>query len=582
MENQIEQVKIRVDIVGLVSGYVSLKKAGRNYKGLCPFHSEKTASFMVSAERQIFKCFGCGEGGDAIAFYQKIEGVEFGEALKRLADKVGVVLKEYKENPLEKQKETIKAINTKAAEFYHYILLKHATGRKALEYLKDRGLNEKSIKEWQLGYAPDSWDNVAKFLAKKGFQSADVVKSGLGLPSQRQGLYDRFRKRIIFPIKNISGETVAFSGRIFGEGEPKYLNSPDTLIFNKSNNLYGLDLAKAEIKKVNSTVLVEGNLDVISSFQVGIKNVVCPLGTALTEKQLGLLRRFSDNLVLSFDQDTSGVAATKRAVEMAESLGLNLRLTNFPEKDPDELIKKNPAAWEKTVADATPVYDYLIDKAIKNNGTGNSESLRKVTTEVAPYLARIENEITRSHYERLLASRLSVSEESVRREIEKKKIPGSSQTIEVKIEQGQNVSDRLVLEKYLLALVLQTKNLSPEIRSSDFENRQLQSLYQLLETEPKLDLKRLQTEIPAELNETFDQLTLLELPAEILKDEAKIRQEIKTCAVRLKELNLRARLRKLTLAIKQAEIGREEERLESLENEFNQISKNLAALKNES
>ena len=582
MENQIEQVKIRVDIVGLVSGYVSLKKAGRNYKGLCPFHSEKTASFMVSAERQIFKCFGCGEGGDAIAFYQKIEGVEFGEALKRLADKVGVVLKEYKENPLEKQKETIKAINTKAAEFYHYILLKHATGRKALEYLKDRGLNEKSIKEWQLGYAPDSWDNVAKFLAKKGFQSADVVKSGLGLPSQRQGLYDRFRKRIIFPIKNISGETVAFSGRIFGEGEPKYLNSPDTLIFNKSNNLYGLDLAKAEIKKVNSTVLVEGNLDVISSFQVGIKNVVCPLGTALTEKQLGLLRRFSDNLVLSFDQDTSGVAATKRAVEMAENLGLNLRLTNFPEKDPDELIKKNPAAWEKTVADATPVYDYLIDKAIKNNGTGNSESLRKVTTEVAPYLARIENEITRSHYERLLASRLSVSEESVRREIEKKKIPGSSQTIEVKIEQGQNVSDRLVLEKYLLALVLQTKNLSPEIRSSDFENRQLQSLYQLLETEPKLDLKRLQTEIPAELNETFDQLTLLELPAEILKDEAKIRQEIKTCAVRLKELNLRARLRKLTLAIKQAEIGREEERLESLENEFNQISKNLAALKNES
>src|SRR3989344_538416 len=265
--DQKDEVKSKVDLVEVIASYIPLKKAGRNYKGLCPFHSEKTPSFMVSTERQIFKCFGCNEGGDALTFYQKIEGLEFTETLKALAAKAGVQIKEYKPNPREAQREVFTRVNTVAAEFYHYLLTKHPSGQKALEYIKGRGLTEKTIEDWQLGFAPDSWDSTFKFLVKKKIDLKDIIGSGVVLPSTGRGAYDRFRKRIMFPIRNISGTVVGFSGRIFGEGEPKYLNSPDNLLFNKSNNLFGLDKAKSEIKKEDLAVLVEGNLDVIASVQ---------------------------------------------------------------------------------------------------------------------------------------------------------------------------------------------------------------------------------------------------------------------------------------------------------------------------
>lgn len=582
MDSQIEQVKSRTDIVGLISGYVSLKKAGRNYKGLCPFHNEKTSSFMVSPERQIFKCFGCSEGGDVLTFYQKIEGIDFGEALNRLAEKAGIELKEHKVNPADRQKEVLKQINQKAAEFYHFVLTKHASGRKALDYLKGRGLTEKTIKDWQLGYAPDSWDNLAKFLTKKNFNQTEAIRSGLVLPSQRQGVYDRFRKRIVFPIRNISGEVVAFSGRIFGEGEPKYLNSPDSLIFNKSNNVFGLDLAKAEIKKADKAVLVEGNLDVISSYQVGVKNVVAPLGTALTEKQLSLIKRFSENLIISFDQDKSGVAAARRAIEMAENIGMNIHMTNFAEKDPDELIRKNPSLWKKAVEEASPIYDYIIDKAIKTYGTTTPEAIRRVTGEVVAVLVKIENDITLSHYERSLAKLLGVSEESVAKEIEKKKGRGKVVDLEERPEK-KDLANKDVLESYVLALLLQTKAVPKDLDSKDFSNRSFSNIFQLVQKSPtsNIDLKQLQKSIPEEIVDIFDKLTLQELPPEVLKDEDKSRQEIESCVSRLKQLNLRARLKELTLSIKQAEISKESEKLETLEKEFNQLSKNLTTLTKE-
>jgi len=579
MENQIEQVKERTDIVGLVSGYVSLKKAGRNYKGLCPFHNEKTPSFMVSPDRQIFKCFGCGEGGDVLSFFQKIEGIEFHESLIRLANKAGIQLKEQRPNPEAEQKEVLKEIYQKAADFYHFILLKHASGRKALEYLKVRGLTEKTIKDWQLGYAPDSWDSLVKFLAKKNLSTKDIVRSGLVLSSQRKGNYDRFRKRIIFPIRNISGEIIAFSGRIFGEGEPKYLNSPDSPIFNKSSNLFGLDMAKTEIKKENQTVLVEGNLDVLSSYQAGVKNVVAPLGTALTERQLLLLKRFSENIIVSFDQDRSGISASKRVITMAEELGMNIRLTNFSEKDPDELIRKDPLQWKKSLKEAVPIYDYLIDKAVKSYGTETPEAIRKITSEVTTVLAKIENEIALSHYERLLAKILGVSEEAVAREVTKRKKPFNSPAEEI-IEKP-TLGNRDKLERYLLALILQGKVLPRQLESKDFQNLQLAYLFQLIRDNFTKNLKVLEEKIPEELRNIFDSLTLLELPSEIVSEERKIEFEIDTCVKRLKELNLRARLKELTLSIKQAEISKEVEKLQALEKEFAQLSKNLTSLTKE-
>ncbi|HSX57979.1 MAG TPA: DNA primase [Candidatus Saccharimonadales bacterium] len=580
--SQIDEVKSKIDIVQLVGGYVALKKAGRNYKGLCPFHSEKTPSFMVSAERQIFKCFGCNEGGDAITFYQKIEGLEFGQALKALADKVGVRLADYQPNPAEKQRDTFLQINEKTAEFYHYLLAKHPSGKKALEYLKNRGLNEKTIDDWQLGFAPDSWDTTFKFLIKKKFEPKDITASGIALPSTGRGAYDRFRKRIMFPIRNIAGSTVAFSGRIFGEGEPKYLNSPDNLLFNKSNNLFGIDKAKIEIKRENQAVLVEGNLDVISSHQAGVTNVVAPLGTALTEKQVDLMRRFASELVVSFDQDSAGYAASLRVVELAEKAGLTLKLTEIAGKDPDELIKKDPKAWKEAIKNSVPIYDFLINNLLERYSNQSPESFRKITKEILPYLNKIDNELTLSHYERLLATKLSVSEESVKKELAKQGSPTPVKGEEKVETEKKIIAEKIRVETYLLELILQSQTLPKEVSSEDFEVRRLRNIFEILQkssTNFQFSLKSLK--VPEELQEIFDRLTLAELASESVKNSQSLQREIDTCVRRLKELNLRTELKKVSLAIKQAEIARNNSQIDSLSKNFQELSEQLALLEKE-
>ncbi len=573
-ESQVSEVKSRIDIVGLISGYVNLKKAGRNYKGLCPFHGEKTPSFMVNPDRQIFKCFGCSEGGDVFEFTKKIEGVEFGEALKMLADKAGVRLKEYQPTPAEKQKEVINQINLLAANFYHYLLTKHPSGKKALAYLKGRGVNDVSIEDWLLGWAPVGWDEAFKFLSvKKKFTTGDIIAAGISLPGQRGGAYDRFRSRIMFPIRNTSGVVVGFSGRVLGEGEPKYLNSPDNMVFNKSSQLFGLDLAKGAIKSAKEAVLVEGNLDVLSSHQAGIKNVVAPLGTALTEKQIELIHRFSETLVISFDQDTAGQGAARRAIEMAEKIGLSVKLTDIGEKDPDDLIKKDPNLWKNAIETATPIYDYLINTTIKRYGTSTSSAINKITREVIPYLARIDNDITRSHYERVLASKLGVSEDAVSSELQK---IGPRQVTTETAEIPRN-NEKLLLEKYLLTLILQGTKMPTGLESSDVEEPKIRAILDILQKQVgsgKFKINDLV--IPQELEETFNRATLLELPEEIVIDEDNISHEINSCVSRLKELNLRTRLKSLSLSIKQAEINKETEEVDNLTESFKVLSQQLS------
>jgi DNA primase len=571
VESQVNEVKSRTDIVGLVSNYVSLKKAGRNYKGLCPFHSEKTPSFMVSPERQIFKCFGCNEGGDSIAFYEKIEGTSFSESLKVLADRVGVVLKAYRPDPREAQKERILEINHLTSEFYNYLLTKHPSGKKALDYLKARGLTEKSIDTFKLGFSPNSWEITLNFLRKKKFELKDIIAAGIAVPSSGRGAYDRFRGRIMFPIRNISGRVVGFSGRILGNGEPKYLNSPDSLVFNKSSLLYGLDLAKNEIKKQNSAVLVEGNLDLISSHQIGVTNVVASLGTALTEKQLGLIQRFGENLIISFDQDSAGIAAAKRVVELAEKVGLNIRVIELEGKDPDEMIRKNPKAWKKVQNEAVSVHDFLINSALSRYNQNDPGTIRKITDEVSPFINRIDNDITRNHYERLLASKLGVSEDAVKNQLRK--------TISI-IERDKNEekrSEKLSLEKYLLALIIQIGFL-PE-GEIGFQDETLRKVYQNLKEvskEGKFNLKEVENNLPSENQEIFNELSLLELPNEIVDNHERFEEEIKTCLLRLKEVNLRTKLRQLNLAIKQAELRKETGKVEELSKDFEALSAELA------
>jgi len=586
MESQVDEVKSKVDIASLIGEYVQLKKTGRNYKALCPFHKEKTPSFMVNSDRQIFKCFGCNEGGDAFAFLKRMEGMEFGEALRFLANRTGVRLKEYKASPEEEKKETLLKINVAATEAYHYLLTKHPIGKKAREYLRKRKINEASINSFKLGYASGQKNFLFQYLVKKGYSPQDLNMAGLTTVSQ-EGVTDRFRNRIIFPIFDSQDRPIAFSGRNLGNEEPKYLNSPETPTFHKSQALYGLNLAKTEIKKEKNAVLVEGNLDVISSHQVGVVNTVAPLGTALTSEQVSMLQRFAENLLFAFDTDLAGDAAAKRGIDIAENAGLNIRVVQLEEsKDPDDLIRKNPALWKKAVKEAVPIYDYFIDSAIRKYGAAGAENKRKVANEVLMELASLEDEILKAHYLQALAFKLGVEETILRLALEKfQKNKGEKGSIQEILEKPLSEKGAFLIEKYLLALIIQSGEIPTIIDEKIFSDPNNQEIFKFIDQfkkkEGRIKVKALTKTLPDAILPTFDELLLLEIGEDTLEDSQKIEKEMISCAARLKELNLRARLKELSLAIKQAEAIKDNLRVRALSEQFRDLSKTLMSLESD-
>lgn len=334
MSDQVEEIKQKTDIVSLISEYLELKKAGRNYKAICPFHSEKTPSFVVSPELQMYKCFGCGEGGDVYTFLQKYEGMDFPEALRFLADKAQIKLISIRPEAAG-EKEKLFQINSLAARFYNYLLLSHPIGKRALYYLeKQRGLSKDSIKRFLLGFSPEVPGSLVKFLVdKKKFQVKDLEKAGLLLFDSGRAV-ERFRGRIMFPIFDHRGNVVGFSGRILpserSENLAKYINTPETPVFHKSNLLYGLSLTKEDIKGKKEAILVEGQMDVVSSWEKGITNIVAIGGSALTEEQVRLVSRFAERVVFALDTDFAGNSAARRGVVLAQEADLEVYLANFP------------------------------------------------------------------------------------------------------------------------------------------------------------------------------------------------------------------------------------------------------------
>ncbi|OGZ34602.1 MAG: DNA primase, partial [Candidatus Portnoybacteria bacterium RBG_13_41_18] len=333
----IDEIKSRIDILELVGSYITLAKAGRNWRARCPFHNERTPSFVVSPERQIWHCFGCGAGGDIFGFVKQIEGVEFGDALRILARRAGVVLK--RQDPaIQTQRKRLYEVCELAAKFYEK-QIESKIGQKAFQYLiKERGLKKETIKNWRLGWAPDDWNTLSDFLRQRGFLEQEIFDSGLIIkkdPSTGSGYnvrdnYDRFRSRIMFPIFDIQGQVVGFAGRIFGKEDlnvGKYINTPQTILYDKSRLLYGLNFGKLDIRQSNACVFVEGNLDVIMSQQAGIKNTVASSGTALTIAHLQIIRRYAENLIFSFDTDAAGDNATLRSIELALENDFNIKIT---------------------------------------------------------------------------------------------------------------------------------------------------------------------------------------------------------------------------------------------------------------
>jgi DNA primase len=426
--NDTQQIKDKIDVVDLLGEYMVLKPAGINYKGLCPFHREKSPSFMVNRERQRWHCFGCSKSGDIFTFLQELEGMEFIEVLKYLADRAGVTLENTRGSEIQgNQKNRLKEICETAARFYHEFLLRMPASEPARDYLQKRGLNDETIKKWRIGFIPDQWELLTQYLLKKGYGIEDIIAAGLTIKKEGatngKGFYDRFRGRIMFPIFDMYGAVVGFTGRVLVETEKsggKYVNTPETPIYNKSSIVFALNFAKNIIKQKDLIVMVEGQMDVIACHQAGMENVVATSGTAMTEKQVQLLKRYSENMALAFDADAAGQNAAKRGIDIALSEGMNVRVIRIPEgagKDPDEVLKKDPAVWFKAVEDSRDIMVWYIERAFSLHDPKTPQGKQKIAEEVLTEIARIPGAVIQDHWLNDLASKLHLETSVLRDEL---------------------------------------------------------------------------------------------------------------------------------------------------------------------
>ena len=429
-----EEVRAAADIVKIVGDYVRLRKAGANFVGLCPFHQEKTPSFAVHPTRQIFHCFGCGVGGDVFKFVMLMENVTFPEALERLAQKAGVKLPERHggaaddANALERT--ALYRIHEVAAQFFAAQLSGTAEGRAAKAYLADRGLDDQTLADFHLGYAPSQGSILARTLAESGFGGEVIDKSGLVVPGRDgSARLDRFRRRVIFPVTNESGKVAAFAGRALGDEQPKYLNSPETPIYTKSRILYHLHEAGPSIRKLDGAILVEGYMDCIALASVGVQNVVASCGTSLTESQVRLLGHYTRRVTVNYDPDTAGIAATERSLGLLLEEGFEVRVLTLPGGlDPDSFIRKHGVEAYRERLDQAPAYlDYLADRAAAKHGLATPEGKVRAVNDVLPYLVKVSNPLLRQEMASRLAERLHVNERLLREELKKAAQSGRSE-----------------------------------------------------------------------------------------------------------------------------------------------------------
>lgn len=424
MSSSTEQIKDRLSIVDVLSTYIKLDKAGKNFKGRCPFHNEKTPSFFVSPERDSYYCFGCGAKGDIFTFVEHFEGVDFVGALKLLAERAGVQLDTRTFDETNPNKRLLEACE-EACLYFEAELTKSAEGKK---YLLDRKIEERTITAFRIGFAPHGWRNLHDYLLQKGFSLDEMQRAGLvkkkdteGAQSEH-GYYDVFRSRVMFPIFDASGRVVAFSGRILvpDENAPKYINSPETPLFKKSETLYGLDRAKGFMRKYDFAVLVEGPIDLIMSHQAGFTNTVAVMGTAFTPQHVGKLMRFTNNLLIALDADDAGIASMKKTARMSLRAGMDVKIATLPEgSDPADTISKDLDSWKKAIREATHVIDFLIAREGVLSGADDRKFKQRVRSEVLPYASLIGNRIDQAHFIGKIARVLSVDESIVLEELAK-------------------------------------------------------------------------------------------------------------------------------------------------------------------
>lgn len=514
----LQQIREAIDIVDLIGEYVVLKQRGRNFIGLCPFHTEKTPSFTVNPEKQIFYCFGCGAGGDVFAFIMKHERLEFPEAVQMLADRSGLRwAAEQKHRPEQsEQAKKIFQLNLLAARFF-YQALATEQGKLAAAYLRERGLTPAIRKSFAVGFAYDSWDSLLKKLQAEGFKPEEIVKAGLAVAKENGSYYDRFRNRVMFPIQDNKGRFIAFGGRTIDGGEPKYLNSPETPVFQKKMHLYALKQALAEIRRTGTVLIMEGYMDVIAAHQYGFTNAVASLGTSFTREQARLLTRYAREAIIAYDSDNAGIKAAQRCIEVFDGLEMVVRVLEIPEgKDPDDFLRKwGREAFQKLLLEAGTAIEYKLKLGMKQYDTGTVQGKVDLVRQLLPDIAKLKGSVERQEYIKLIARKLNLHEEALYHELQQEyKIQNYTPAGDKNTRIRNNIQGSSYLsapkavkaELDLLKLVLEQPELvflvDKEIGYANFTDPRISNILPamkkaLLETGEELDIVRLLEYMPS-------------------------------------------------------------------------------------
>ena len=579
-----------VDIYDVVSGYVSLKKAGKNWLGLCPFHSEKTPSFNVNPAKQIFHCFGCGVGGDAFKFLELQEGLNFPEAVKQLASRAGITLPESRPRADEKKSDDErKALLKIIAEAADYFLreLEGPAGSAARAYLAKRGLTETVIRDFSLGYARPEWDGLLKHLRQKGHPPTLLEKAGLIVKrSEGEGHYDRFRGRIIFPIRDISGHVIAFGGRVMDDSLPKYLNSPETPLYSKSNVLYCLDQAKEPARKQGYFIIVEGYLDAIACHQYGAKNAVATLGTALTDGHLRLMRRFAQKLMLIFDPDPAGVKATLRGFELFAGSGMKVNVVSLPDgDDPDTFLKKNGyEAFASCLKGSVKFMDFVLGQVVRSGSTASIDEKVEQAGEMLGFIAKLPSGIERDHYLKRTAEALDVDEGLLRQEMTKQRTAHAGPRERTAAGTPPHKGQRPRAEEMLIHLMLRdetiARSLSEQITPEDFTDplyrRAAERIFSVMKSGGELHPRSLAVPGDDELGRLISHYSVLEIAysdqtGTDQNQKVSLEKTCADCVDRIRQHGSAKRMKSLLAAIHEAESRGDRERLRSLQEELVQI-----------
>jgi DNA primase len=581
-EETINEILDRCDIVEVISSYIPLKRAGRNFKALCPFHHEKTPSFIVSPDRQIYHCFGCQAGGNVFNFLMRYERLGFPEAVEYLAKKTGVILP--KRELLSPQTESINQrlyrINELAGNFYHQFILDLRETSPAREYLSKRGINIDFIKKFRLGFAPDKWDMLLNHLRSKGISLSLIDKAGLCVSREdKSGYYDRFRNRIIFPIFDVKSRMVGFGARVLTDALPKYINSPETPIYSKGKTIYGLNFAKDAIRKKDIVIIVEGYLDFITPFKEGIDNIVASLGTALTIEQIRLLKRYTRNVMIVFDSDKAGELAALRSLDLFIEEDMNVKVVELPRGfDPDSFIReKGKDAFNDKILQAKNLFDYKLTILSSKYDISDIEGKADIVREMLPTIGKFKNAVLKFSYLKKLSEILMLREESLF--IELKKLKDSS--IYRDVYKGHSDRTRLVqlraAEKMILSLMLEEKGLVQKakdmLEADDFQDERVKRIvgliFELFSQGKSITANRL-------INLSNDDATArliagLSIPEELINIDKE--KTFHDCIKRLRQDRLKMRRQKLSAQIKIAEYKGDKEAVNRLKQEYNLLIK---------